>query len=331
VTDIFPTPNIDAAGGGFGSLCRPLVTGGDPQAILRYAGQLDTKVRALVGILGDLERSRDQLRQAWPSGTGSDAAVRKLTRAMDVFNRLLHAVTAFIKQLEATAGQLDTATKGCNAAIRSAEPTVAALRSNPYTQAAATAMATGTTSSVAGFLKAIGSLLTSIGQGNIGSLVSSVGTMAGEVAQLSGGAAAAPTTATPTTTTPSTTPTATTATPATPITMPATPNLGSLTAATPSTAQPTMPATTPATTPAGTGFVPVAPGTNTAGGAVGTTTVPANAAGTGHHVTVTVNDDGSVVVDADISAQVDVVERNADGSEVDKHITVAADGAVTAS
>jgi hypothetical protein len=45
-------------------------------------------------------------------------------------------------------------------------------------------------------------------------------------------------------------------------------------------------------------------------------------AGSGHHVTVTVNGDGSVVVDSDISAEVDVVEKNADGTEVDKHITV---------
>lgn len=354
--DIAPSPNVDssALNGGFSALCRPLITGGSPQSVITYAVQLGDKVRALTSLLTELERARDQLRQAWQSGAGSAAAMQKLTRSFDTLQRALQAILRFISELQTAAIKVDLAGRGANAAIRVAEPTVAALRSNPYTQAAATAMATSTTASIASFLKGISSLLTAIGQNNIGAILSSLVTIASDVARLSTPAA------TPGTTPVSTVPSA--GTPTAPITLPTSPtDLGSLTSpptsgggtptgstggtgatptgstggtgATPTgstggtltggTAGGGYPYGYPGGSP-GTGFIPVAPGIPTLPG-FGTTmpgtTTPATPPA-GHHVTVTVNSDGSVIVNSDISADVDVVEKNADGTEVDKHITV---------
>jgi uncharacterized protein YukE len=349
VMDIAPSPNVDssALNGGFSALCRPLITGGSPQSVITYAVQLGDKVRALTSLLTELERARDQLRQVWQSGAGSAAAMQKLTRSFDTLQRALQAILRFISELQTAAIKVDLAGRGANAAIRVAEPTVAALRSNPYTQAAATAMATSTTASIASFLKGISSLLTAIGQNNIGAILSSLVTIASDVARLSTPAA------TPGTTPVSTVPSGSTApgTPTAPITLPTSPtDLGSLTSpptsgggtptggtgATPTggtggtggtltggTAGGGYPYGYPGGSP-GTGFIPVAPGIPTLPG-FGTTmpgtTTPATPPA-GHHVTVTVNSDGSVVVDSDISADVDVVEKNADGTEIDKHITV---------
>lgn len=343
--DIVPSPNVDssALNGGFSALCRPLVTGGSPQAVFSYAVQLGDKVRALTSVLTELERSRDQLRQAWQSGAGSAAAMQKLTRTFDTLQRTLQAIQRFNNELQMAASKLDLAGKGCNAAIRAAEPTVAALRSNPYTQAAATAMATSTTASIAAFLKGIGSLLTAIGQNNIGAVLSSLATIANDVARLS------TPTATSGTTPVSTLPSTGTApgTPTSPISLPTSPtDLGSLTS-TPSTGGTSTSSTGGtggtltggtagggypygypggSTSGTGTGFIPVNPGIPTLPGTMHTmpvvTTPAAPPAGSGHHVTVTVNGDGSVVVDSDVSADVNVVEKNADGTEIDKHITV---------
>ncbi|HKT04811.1 MAG TPA: WXG100 family type VII secretion target [Rugosimonospora sp.] len=307
--DIPPTPNIDAAAGGngFGTVCRPLVTGGDPQWILSYAAQVAGKARSLVSTLTELERSRDQLSQLWQTGSGRDAALRKLAASFAQFDRTIEAANRFAHELEAAAGKLNTAQQGCTAAIHTTEPTVAALRSNPYTQAAATALATGTTASIASFLKGIGALFTAIGQNNLGGVLSSLGTIATGVAQLnnSGSTAALPATSIPATTT--TTPTVASTDPTAQASLS---NLGSLTAAptTGSATTPPVPATLTAATPAVPATPAAAPATN------------------GHHVTVTVNADGGVVVDSDIGADVVVVERNADGTEVDKHVTVTANG-----
>jgi uncharacterized protein YukE len=371
VMDIAPSPNVDssALNGGFSALCRPLITGGSPQSVITYAVQLGDKVRALTSLLTELERARDQLRQVWQSGAGSAAAMQKLTRSFDTLQRTLQAILRFISELQTAAIKVDLAGRGANAAIRVAEPTVAALRSNPYTQAAATAMATSTTASIASFLKGISSLLTAIGQNNIGAILSSLVTIASDVARLSTPAATSGTT--PVSTLPSggTAP----GTPTSPITLPTSPtDLGSLTSPPTSGGTPTgsasgtptagtggisaggtggtggtltggtggtltggtagggYPYGYPGGSP-GTGFIPVAPGIPTLPG-TGTTmpgtgatmpgaTTPATPPA-GHHVTVTVNSDGSVVVDSDISADVDVVEKNADGTEIDKHITV---------
>jgi uncharacterized protein YukE len=347
VMDIAPSPNVDssALNGGFSALCRPLITGGSPQSVITYAVQLGDKVRALTSLLTELERARDQLRQVWQSGAGSAAAMQKLTRSFDTLQRALQAILRFISELQTAAIKVDLAGRGANAAIRVAEPTVAALRSNPYTQAAATAMATSTTASIASFLKGISSLLTAIGQNNIGAILSSLVTIASDVARLSTPAATSGTT--PVSTLPSggTAP----GTPTSPITLPTSPtDLGSLTSPPTSGGTPTgstgstggtltggaagggYPYGYPGGSP-GTGFIPVAPGIPTLPGTgttmpgTGTTMPGATTPATppaGHHVTVTVNSDGSVVVDSDISADVDVVEKNADGTEIDKHITV---------
>jgi uncharacterized protein YukE len=179
--DLVASPFIDqmAAGGGIGSLCRPLVMGGDPAAILGYTGQVTDRIRTFVSLLGDLERARDQLRQLWTGSGASDAAMRELAQAFDTFHRTIQVLTRFVQQLEAAAGTLDLAQRGHNAAVRAAEPTVAALSGSPWTRPAATALATGVTSSLAAFLNTAGSLLTAIGQQNIAGIVSSLSSVTG--------------------------------------------------------------------------------------------------------------------------------------------------------
>ncbi len=245
-----------ASNGGVGALCVPLITTGDPPAILDFARQLADRLRQFVGVLADLERCRDQLRQLWTGTGASDAAIAKLAKAFDTFHRTIDVLTKFIQELEAVAGKLDMAQRGHNAAVRAAEPTVASLAATPWTRPAATALATGTTMSIAGFLQGIGSLFSAIGQTNLGGLVSSLGTIANSVSQLSSSGSGS--------------------TGGTPVA----------------------------------GFLPVAPGTGTAAtagtvSAVSTISTlgpaPAPAVSAPHHFTVTVEPDGTVRVDADVS------------------------------
>src|SRR5690606_18093745 len=97
-----------------------------------------------------------------------------------------------VRELEAAAAQLETAQNAYRSIVSSVNPTVAALLSNPWTQAAARALATSATSSLSGFLKAIAGVLNAIGAGNIGSIVSSLATIVGEIEKLfnKGGAGA---------------------------------------------------------------------------------------------------------------------------------------------
>jgi uncharacterized protein YukE len=371
VVDISPAPNIDAmaTNGGIAVQCRPQLTGGNPPAITSYAAQLAARAAALANLLTQLEHARDQLHQTWPAGQGSTAARNKLTSTLTQVGNLIQAITAFVRELNGAAGKLTVAYTGANSAIRSTDPTVGALRSNPYTQAAASALATGSTSIIAAFLRAIASVLSAIGQANMAQILQAVAGVAGAVGQLLSG------TGTPAT------PSSGTATAGTTVTTPTLPDLGTLTSSTTGTTPATTsvtPATTGTNTTVGTGtttgagagagtgssgFIPVTPGTGTAATPPATattvpattvpattvpattvpattTTVPATASGgatqgtpvasPGHHVTVTVNADGSVRVDADMSAQVDVVETGPDGTEIDRHITVDADGSTVA-
>ncbi len=159
--DLFPTPAIDsaAANGGFSVQCRPLITGSNPQAILQHAAHFAEKMQAFANLLADLQRARDQLRQVWQSGAGADAAMRKLSQSFDKFAHTIETVNKFITELRTVASKLDLAKKACNAAIRVTEPVVAALLSNPWTHAAARAIATAVTTVIAAFLKAIAAIL----------------------------------------------------------------------------------------------------------------------------------------------------------------------------
>jgi hypothetical protein len=182
-TQIAPSTCIDQAamGQGFSQVCRPLITGGSPQAILLYAGRIAELVGTLTTVLNQLQGAKQQLGQVWPSGNASGAAITKLAGSYDAFGQLLQTATKLGKELTASAGQLDLATKGCNLAIQATEPKVAALQLSPYTKPAATAMAIGCTTIMSLFLKGIGSVLAAIGQGNIGSVLSAISTITGNL------------------------------------------------------------------------------------------------------------------------------------------------------
>ncbi|BCL12538.1 WXG100 family type VII secretion target [Micromonospora sagamiensis] len=199
---MFDIPNsgaMDAAAGGRGpgTVALPTIVGGNPQAILAHAAALTARVTRLVTLLADLERARDQLREVWSADSASDSVVQKLSRSFASFQQIIETVYAGIRELEGAAAQLTTAQGGYRAVVSAVNPTVAALMSNPYTQAAGRALAVSTTGILKAFLTGIGGILTAIGVTNLGQILTGLATIVGQVEQLfsknnGGGAASAP-------------------------------------------------------------------------------------------------------------------------------------------
>ncbi len=177
---------MDAAAGGAGpsTVALPQIIGGNPAAILAHAAEVMQRATKLVGLLEDLERSKQQLRVAWPRGSASDHAQRKLSNSFRNFNETIQAVFSGVRELEAAAAKLEMAQNAYRSIVSAVNPTVAALLSNPWTQAAARALATSASSSLSGFLKSIAGVLNAIGAGNIGSIVTSLATIVGEIEKL---------------------------------------------------------------------------------------------------------------------------------------------------
>jgi len=186
VTCYANSSNIDAAamGAGPGTLCYPQIATGSPEQIVAYAAQLIARVRRLESLLEDLERARDQLRQAWPKGPASDNALTKLNNSFQSFQRIIQCVLSAIRELEAAAVQLGIAQKGYMAVVNAVNPTVGALMSNPYTYSAAVALAHGTTASLKGFLSAIAGIMNVIGASNIAQQIMLIAQIAGELEKL---------------------------------------------------------------------------------------------------------------------------------------------------
>jgi len=186
VTCYANSSNIDAAamGAGPGTLCYPQIATGSPEQIVAYAAQLIMRVRRLEALLEDLERARDQLRQAWPKGPASDNALRKLNNSFQSFQRIIQCVMSAIRELEAAAVQLGIAQRGYCAVVNAVNPTVGALMSNPYTYSAAVALAHGTTASLKGFLSAIAGIMNVIGASNIAQQIMLIAQIAGELERL---------------------------------------------------------------------------------------------------------------------------------------------------
>ncbi|MER7332691.1 MULTISPECIES: WXG100 family type VII secretion target [unclassified Micromonospora] len=199
---MFDIPNsgaMDAAAGGRGpgTVALPTIVGGNPQAILAHAAALTARVARLVTLLADLERAREQLREVWSAGSASDSVVQKLNKSFASFQQIIETVYAGVRELEGAAAQLTTAQSAYRAVVGAVNPTVAALMSNPYTQAAGRALAVSTTGILKAFLTGIGGILTAIGVTNLGQILTGLATIVGQVEQLfsknnDGGAAPAP-------------------------------------------------------------------------------------------------------------------------------------------
>ncbi|MEH1017356.1 hypothetical protein V6U90_30230 [Micromonospora sp. CPCC 206060] len=186
---MFDIPNsgaMDAAASGRGPsiVALPTIVGGNPQAILAHAAALTARVARLVTLLADLERAREQLREVWSAGSASDSVVQKLNKSFASFQQIIETVYAGIRELEGAAAQLTTAQEGYRAVVSAVNPTVAALMSNPYTQAAGRALAVSTTGILKAFLTGIGGILTAIGVTNLGQILTGLATIIGQVEQL---------------------------------------------------------------------------------------------------------------------------------------------------
>ncbi|MCX4471720.1 WXG100 family type VII secretion target [Micromonospora sp. NBC_01655] len=186
---MFDIPNsgaMDAAasGRGPGTVALPTIVGGNPQAILAHAAALTARVARLVTLLADLERAREQLREVWSAGSASDSVVQKLTKSFASFQQIIETVFAGVRELEGAAAQLTTAQTAYRAVVGAVNPTVAALMSNPYTQAAGRALAVSTTGILKAFLTGIGGILTAIGVTNLGQILTGLATIVGQVEQL---------------------------------------------------------------------------------------------------------------------------------------------------
>lgn len=173
-----------ASGGGPSTVALPQLMGGNPAAILAHAAQVMQGATKLAGLLQDLERSKQQLREAWPRGSASDNAQRKLSNSFKNFNETIQAVFSGVRELEAAAAKLEIAQNAYRTIVNAVNPTVAALLSNPWTQAAARALATASTGTLSGFLQSIAGVLNAIGAGNIGRIVASLASVVGEIEKL---------------------------------------------------------------------------------------------------------------------------------------------------
>ncbi|MFG1779562.1 WXG100 family type VII secretion target [Micromonospora sp. NPDC049048] len=197
--DIPNSGALDAAAGGRGpgTVALPSIVGGDPAAILAHAAAMTARVARLVTLLADLERAREQLREVWSAGSASESVVQKLNSSFASFQKIIETVYAGIRELEGAAAQLTTAQTAYRAVVGAVNPTVAALMSNPYTQAAGRALAVSTTGILKAFLTGIGGILTAIGVTNLGQILTGLAGIVDQVEQLfsknnDGGATPAP-------------------------------------------------------------------------------------------------------------------------------------------
>jgi hypothetical protein len=175
------TPTIHAASGGASLAPLASLIGGDPAAILRHVGQLVQHAQKLVQLVGELDKKKQELRDAWPKGSASDQAGESTASALDTFIQAIKPMTAGAQALTGVATSLQGAQSGYTSAMTATEPVVQSLMSNPFTQSAGIATAMGVTGQVKTFLTAIGSLLTSLGLKDIGAAFTQLGTIIGSV------------------------------------------------------------------------------------------------------------------------------------------------------
>jgi hypothetical protein len=164
--------DVAAGGNGPGVTALPKVVTGNTPAIDLHASQLTQLLSRLVGLLQDLERAKNQLRQVWPAGSASDQTQSKLGTSFGSYDKVIQSGYTFVRELQGAAAQLKTAQTGYSSVVSAVNPAVATLWSTQYGKPAATALSTTTTGTLNAFLSAIGGLLKTIGSSNIGNIVS---------------------------------------------------------------------------------------------------------------------------------------------------------------
>jgi len=191
---VFQIPNssaIDAAAGGRGpgTVVLPSIITSQPEAIVRYAADLAQRVARLAGLFQELDRARQELRGVWRSGAASDSAIDKLVTSAEAFQKIAGTVEKVITELGSAAEAIQIIQKAYRAVVGMVNPVVAALMSNPYTQAAARALATATTAALKGFLTVARVALDAIGLVRIAAAVVALVGIAREVGNLLSGRA----------------------------------------------------------------------------------------------------------------------------------------------
>lgn len=198
---MFQVPNssaIDAAaaGRGPGTVVLPSIITSQPQAIIKYATELAQQVAKLAGLFQEIDRARQELRGAWSAGSASDNAVEKLVKSAEAGKKIFDAIEKVITELGSAAELVRIIQAAYQAVVRMVNPVVAALLSNPYTQAAARALAHSTTAALKGFLTAVRVAMDAIGLVRLAAAILTLVTIAREVERLLSGDAG-PTVATP--------------------------------------------------------------------------------------------------------------------------------------
>nr|MDT0661545.1 hypothetical protein [Micromonospora sp. DSM 115978] len=197
---MFQVPNsaaMDAAatGGGPSTVVLPSIVTGQPQTIVGYAADLAQQLAKLASLFQDVERARQELRKVWSTGSASDNALDKVVKSVEAFKKISDAVEKVVTHLQSSAQIVKLVQAAYQAVVRAVNPVVAALLSNPFTQGAARALASVTTSALKAFTTIARTALDAIGLVKLAAAIISLVTIAGEVRNLLSGSPSAGTTA----------------------------------------------------------------------------------------------------------------------------------------
>ena len=196
-----PSYAMDAtAGSGGPSTILPQIVTGSPEAILAHVSELLQKAQQFSSLIEEFKKAETQLQQAW-SGHAADSAVKKIESSLQSFTEIVNVINNGAKLLQSSATMLTTAQTGYTSVVGAVNPTVAGLMSNPYTYSAAVALSTSSSSTLRGFITAVGALMKTLGAVNLASELSTVAQIIGQLEQLFNNKGAAASTGSTATTT----------------------------------------------------------------------------------------------------------------------------------
>lgn len=185
---------MDFAAGGGGPTARvlPWIVSADPEQILRYGTELANHITTIAGIVAQISDTGDAMRKAWPAGTASDAALAKVQKSVQTFQRIVQAARTLQTELTNVATALRLVQQAYRATVSAVNPTVKALLSNVHTHAAARSLAIGTTAGLASSVASTKATLDAIAATRLMAVVSTLATIAKELESLLSADAPAP-------------------------------------------------------------------------------------------------------------------------------------------
>ncbi|WP_189077733.1 hypothetical protein [Mangrovihabitans endophyticus] len=177
---------MDAAAGGSGpsATVLPWIVTTEPDQIQRYVTDLVSRVATLARTVQSIDRAGDDLHRAWSTGSASAAAHGKVAKTIEIFQKVTTAVQALEAEIQAVVVAVRMVQNGYRAVVGAVNPTVAALLSNIYTRAAATALAVSATSGLASFVSTVKAALDAIGLARIATIITTLVTIAHELQSL---------------------------------------------------------------------------------------------------------------------------------------------------